>query len=415
MTLPIAQHLGIPRENVFANRMLWQWDDETEEPSRLVGFDMSEPTAQNQGKPQAIAKLRAEFPYNTVIMIGDGITDLEAVQSSGGADLFICYGGVVDRPAVSAAADWFVKDFGILQAALKRYKVAMIGSGAWACAAMRMVASNTAGDEPTNMFQDTVPMWVYEEDFEGRKLTEIINEQHENPRYLPGAKLGDNVVAMPDINKVVEGADILIFCTPHQFLRDICKKLAGKVKSGAFAISLVKGMRVRPEGPQLISQMVNRHLGIDCSVLMGANIAEGIGREELSEAVIGYSNLSNARLLKKLFHRPYFQVNLLPDVAGAEMCGTLKNVVAVAAGMVDGLGLGANSKAAIMRQGLDEMKRFSKALYPNVRDETFLSRAAWRTSLPPASAAATGWWPWSTPRPWWRASRPPLRSWRPAC
>ena len=72
-------------------------------------------------------------------------------------------------------------------------------------------------------------------------------------------------------------------------------------------------MRVRADGPQLISQMVSKYLGIDCSVLMGANIAEGIGREELSEAVIGYSNLDNAKLFKRLFARPYFKVKLLPD------------------------------------------------------------------------------------------------------
>jgi hypothetical protein len=66
LALPIADKLSIPRENVFANRMLWQWDDETLEPSRLVGFDMSEPTARNQGKPQAIAQIREKNSYNSV-------------------------------------------------------------------------------------------------------------------------------------------------------------------------------------------------------------------------------------------------------------------------------------------------------------------------------------------------------------
>lgn len=112
----------------------------------------------------------------------------------------------------------------------------------------------------------------------------------------------------------------------------------------------LQGMRVRSDGPQLVSQMITKYLNIDCSVLMGANIAGDIGREQLSEAVIGYTNLEHAKLLKKLFETKYFVVNLLPDVAGAEMCGTLKNIVALAAGMVDGLGLGPNSKATIMRQ-----------------------------------------------------------------
>ncbi|EFJ50802.1 hypothetical protein VOLCADRAFT_88690, partial [Volvox carteri f. nagariensis] len=105
LTLPIAAYLGIPKSNVFANRMNWQWDDETGEPTKLVGFDLSEPTAHNQGKPEAIARIRQRNPYNTVVMIGDGITDLEAVQITGGADLFIGYGGVVERPAVAAEAE----------------------------------------------------------------------------------------------------------------------------------------------------------------------------------------------------------------------------------------------------------------------------------------------------------------------
>lgn len=369
--LPIAEHLGIPKDKVFANRMLWQWDDDTMEPTRLVGFDMSEPTARNQGKPQAIASIRQKYPYNAVVMIGDGITDLEAVQVTGGADLFIGYGGIVERPAVEAAADWFVTDYSDLEAALKRYQVAMIGSGAWASAAVRMVAQNTMED-PSDEFEEKIPMWVYEEDFEGRKLTEFINKEHQNPKYLPGVTLPDNVYAVPELTKVIENADIIIICAPHQFVRGLCKQMAGQIKPGAVAISLIKGMRVRNDGPQLISQMVTRYLGIDCSVLMGANLADGIAREELSEAVIGYNSMENARTFRKLFQRPYFKVNLLPDVAGAEMCGTLKNIVALAAGFVDGLGYGPNSKAAILREGLNEMMRFSQALYPTIRDDTFM-------------------------------------------
>jgi hypothetical protein len=82
---------------------------------------------------------------------------------------------------------------------------------------------------------------------QGRKLTEVINETHENPKYLPGISLGDNVIADPNLENVVKDADIIVFCAPHQFLRGICKQLIGKVKQDAFAISLIK---VRPL-PQL--------------------------------------------------------------------------------------------------------------------------------------------------------------------
>jgi glycerol-3-phosphate dehydrogenase (NAD+) len=146
-----------------------------------------------------------------------------------------------------------------------------------------------------------------------RPLTDIMNESHENKKYLPGVKLPENLVADPDIHSTVRGADILVFCTPHQFMKSILNDLKGHVKESAIAISLTKGMRVRPDGPQLISEAVRSILRIDCSVLMGANIASAIGREELSEATIGYVDLANATLLQKLFQRPYFHITVVPD------------------------------------------------------------------------------------------------------
>jgi glycerol-3-phosphate dehydrogenase (NAD+) len=98
--------------------------------TKLVGFDDRELTGHQRGKPKAIAHLRSLFPYETVVMVGDGITDLEAVQETGGADLFVGFTGVVRREAVAAAADWCVDSFAVLQAALRRHQVAMIGSGA---------------------------------------------------------------------------------------------------------------------------------------------------------------------------------------------------------------------------------------------------------------------------------------------
>lgn len=103
----------------------------------------------------------------------------------------------------------------------------------------------------------------------------------------------------------------------------------------------------------------------------GPNIARDVGEGELTEAVLGYQQPDNARLLRQLFETPAFLVTPTPDAAGAEMCGTLKNVVALAAGFVDGCGWGVNAKSTVMRQGLEEMRLLAKALYPTVRDDTF--------------------------------------------
>lgn len=89
-----------------------------------------------------------------------------------------------------------------------------------------------------------------------------------------------------------------------------------QVKEDAIAVSLIKGMRMHRgrHGPQLISQLISSSLHMDCSVLMGANVADDIGREQLSEATIAYTSVQNGKLLQKLFQRPYFLINTIPDV-----------------------------------------------------------------------------------------------------
>ena len=89
-------------------------------------------------------------------------------------------------------------------------------------------------------FENVIKMYVYEEMVNGRKLTEIINNDHENVKYLPGHKLPENIVAVPDVVETAKDADIIIFVLPHQFMTNTCKPLIGKVKPDAFGVSLCK-------------------------------------------------------------------------------------------------------------------------------------------------------------------------------
>jgi len=372
LVLPVADALEIKRENIFANRFVYMADDEIGEQGyptiRVRSFDPKEPTSHEGGKPEAIRRIRAMKPFQTIVMVGDGITDLEAVQETGGADLFVGYGGVVSRDLVKANADWWITNHDELNEALPRAKVAMVGSGAWACAAMQMVSLN-ARTKP--LFKDRVDMWVFEEEFEGGKLTDKMNELKENPKYLPGVKYGDNVKANPSLEDTVRDADLLIICAPHQFVHRICKQMQLIVKPTALAISLVKGMHVGSDGPQLISSMIRRMLHIETSVLMGANIASEVGPGGLCEGTIGAHDLEQGRLFKNLFDTDFFNVSVVNDVEGAELAGTLKNIVALASGFADGCSMGNNAKATILREGLSEMRKFAKGMYPTVRDDTF--------------------------------------------
>ncbi|KAH9613566.1 hypothetical protein KSS87_021120 [Heliosperma pusillum] len=196
--------------------------------------------------------------------------------------------------------------------------------------------------------------------------------QEENVKYLPGVNLGKNVIADPDLDHAVRDANMLVFVTPHQFVEDVCKRLAGKIRGDVEAISLIKGMTLKVDGPCMISSVISKLLNCSCCVLMGANIADEIAMENFSEATVGYKESREvAERWARLFCTPYFKVKAVQDIEGVELCGTLKNVVAIAAGFVDGLDMGNNTKAAIMRIGLNEMRDFSRRLYPSVRDDTF--------------------------------------------
>ncbi|KAM2932194.1 hypothetical protein FF1_040292 [Malus domestica] len=138
-------------------------------------------------------------------------------------------------------------------------------------------------------------------------------------------------------------------------------------------------MEVKMEGPCMISTLISQQLGINCCVLMGANIANEIAVEKFSEATVGYrENKEIAQKWVQLFSTSYFIVTPIQDVEGVELCGTLKNVVAIAAGFVDGLEMGNNTKAAIMRIGLREMKAFSKMLFSSIGIVFFASNYKWQ-------------------------------------
>ena len=120
-------------------------------------------------------------------------------------------------------------------------------------------------------------MWVFEEEVNGRKLTEIINTEHENVKYLPGRSLPENVVAIPDISVAAMDADFLIFVLPHQFIGRACAPLKGKLKPEAQGLSLVKGFAIQPGGGiKLISELITAEMGLPVSVLMGANLANEV-------------------------------------------------------------------------------------------------------------------------------------------
>ena len=263
------------------------------------------------------------------------------------------------------------------------FKIAVIGSGNWGTTIAKVVAENAALNP--QLFGQEVRMWVFEEEIEGKKLTEIINTEHENVKYLPDIKLPVNLVADPDLLHTVKDADIIIFNIPHQFLARIVQQLKGHVDSHVRAISCLKGFEVGAKGVQLLSTYVTDELNIECGALSGANIATEVAKENWSETTVAYHIPEDFRgegydvdhkVLKALFHRPYFHVSVIEDVAGISVSGALKNVVALGCGFVEGLGWGNNASAAIQRVGLGEIIKFGQMFFPESRVETYYQESA---------------------------------------
>ncbi|KAJ5222825.1 uncharacterized protein N7469_009065 [Penicillium citrinum] len=276
-------------------------------------------------------------------------------------------------------------------------------------------------------------MWVFEEDVDVPddpalretlgdqpvKLSHAINKAHQNIKYLPGTRLPDNLIADSNLQDVVKGATILVFNLPHQFLSKTLDQIKGCHRPYARGISCIKGVDVADGTVTLYSEMVVEKLQIYCGALSGANIAPEVAAEHFCETTIGYDtppmdykerdgsareNLikideqrqSDSKpthvtlsplpkeyppvepsLLQNLFERPYFQVNVVKDVAGVALGGALKNIVALAAGFVAGKDWGENTKAAMLRIGILEMIEFGRTWFPKSVDErTFTEESA---------------------------------------
>jgi len=239
-------------------------------------------------------------------------------------------------------------------------KVCIVGSGNWGSAIAKIAGRICAQDD---FFAKDVNMFVYEEMYKGKKLTEIINTQHENVKYLPGHKLPENVIAVPNLTDASKDADLLIFVVPHQFIRRLCTTMQGKLKPGCIGISLIKGMDESEQGLRLISDIIKEILEIDVSVLMGANIASEVAEEHFCETTIGSCNIENGNIFKRLLQTENFRITVSEDPMTVEVCGALKNIVACGAGFVSGLGLGDNTRAAVIRLGMMEMMSFATAFH----------------------------------------------------
>lgn len=205
-----------------------------------------------------------------------------------------------------------------------------------------------------------VVLWSHE-----GHVADGVNAEHRNPEYLREVVLPDTVRATGDMAEALSSADAAVMVSPSHVVRSVAERMAPHAKSDLPIVSLAKG--VEADTLMRMTQVLEDVLGRPerLAALSGPNHAEEVSKGVPSATVIASTDERTAALFQDAFMAPFFRVYTNTDVVGVELCGASKNVIAVAAGMSDGLGYGDNTKAALMTRGLAEMSRLGRALGAN--------------------------------------------------
>ena len=225
-------------------------------------------------------------------------------------------------------------------------KIAVFGDGAWGTAlALNLIANG-----------HKVIIWGAFPDY-----LEEMKKKRENFRFLPGVELPEEMEFECDAERAVRNCDVILLATPTQFLRGVLKKMNNSVAPGRLVVNVAKG--IEKNSFLRISQIVKEELGFVTFVsLSGPSHAEEVARKVPTAVVAASNSEEAAETVQKIFMNENFRVYTSNDVVGVELGGALKNVMAVAAGIIDGMQLGDNPKAAFMTRAISEMGKLGELL-----------------------------------------------------
>lgn len=232
-------------------------------------------------------------------------------------------------------------------------KVGIIGAGSWGCALAKLLSNN--GNQVT--------VWSIMED----EITMLKND-HEHKDNLPGVILPDDMEFTTNLEAAVNDKDVLVLAVPSPFTRNTSAKMAPFIKDGQKIVNVAKG--IEETTLMTLSEIIEQEIpNANVAVLSGPSHAEEVGKGIPTTIVVGSKDKETAEYLQNLFMSKVFRVYISSDVMGIELGAALKNVVALAAGMADGLGYGDNTKAALITRGIAEIARLGISM--GGRIETF--------------------------------------------
>ena len=225
-------------------------------------------------------------------------------------------------------------------------KVSFLGAGSWGTALAIMLANN--GHEVT--------LWSAVE-----SEVEMLQTHREHKDRLPGVKLPESVVVTSNLESACKGFDLIVFSVASPYVRSTAKKASEFIPKGQRIVNVAKG--IENDTLMTLRDIICEEMpGMDVSVLSGPSHAEEVSIGMPTTVVVGSTSKETAKYVQKIFMNDRFRVYTSPDIIGIELGGSIKNVIALAAGVCDGLGLGDNTKAALITRGITEIARLGVAM-----------------------------------------------------
>jgi glycerol-3-phosphate dehydrogenase (NAD(P)+) len=230
--------------------------------------------------------------------------------------------------------------------------VAVIGAGSWGTALAELLVGKGL---PTTL-------WSYE-----AEVAEAINRDHRNPHYLPEIALDPALHATPDLEQAVRDAGIVVSVSPSHVVRSVMQQAAPFLHQDAMVVSASKGIEneTLQTMDEVLGEVLPGALASRAVYLSGPSFALEVAQRQPTAVTVASHSTAAARRAQAIFQTPNFRVYTSPDVRGVELGGALKNVIAIAAGVVEGLGFGHNTRAALITRGLAEITRLGVALGAN--------------------------------------------------
>jgi len=235
-------------------------------------------------------------------------------------------------------------------------RIAVLGAGSWGTTLAILLANNS----------HQVSLWSYRE-----KYTHDILTTRQNPSFLPGVHIPESIEATSNVHAAVDDREMIAAAVPSQFLRGVMSELKHLPFDDVIVVNVAKGIEVGTL--MTMSEMLRDALpGLsrrNIATLSGPSHAEEVSQKIATTVVAASTDLVTSRLVQSTFMTPYFRVYESTDIVGVELGGALKNVIAIAAGVIDGAKLGDNTKAALMTRGIVEITRLGVAL--GAKERTF--------------------------------------------